>query len=55
MLLVSFYTKAEVTRMKLISTFIKKLSADLMIAFSKCFVARLELVSCDLLKSFVCV
>lgn len=39
MFLVSFYTKAEVTNMKLISTFIRKLSAELRKAYSKCFVA----------------
>lgn len=55
MILVSFYTKAEVTSMKLISAFIKKLSADLRVVFSKCFVAERELVSCDSVEEALCV
>lgn len=39
MFLVSFYMKAEVTSMKLIPIFIKKLSADCSTAFSKCSVS----------------
>lgn len=50
---VSFYRKAEVTSMKLISTFIKKLSADLRRAYFKCVVAEWELVSSDSLEKFL--
>lgn len=53
MFLVSFYMKAEATSMKLISTFIKKFSADLRIAFSKCFGAEWELASCDSVEKFL--
>lgn len=53
MFLVSFYMKAEVTSMKLISTFIRKFGGDLRIAFSKCFVAEWELVFCDSVENFL--
>jgi len=40
MFLVSFYMKTEVTSMKTIPIFIKKLDEDFSTAFSKCSVAE---------------
>lgn len=50
-----FLYKTEVASMTLISAFIKELSADLRVAFSKCFVAGWELVSCDSVEKVLCV